>query len=117
MDHRAIIAEAIVVLRRRAGWNAKQFAALAGMGPAHLSRIELAKRWVTIPVLLRITNALGLSLGEFHTFAEQQAMSRDAGDAIGDRYPASDPARGALLIAQPGLSIEYPPKPEEDDEK
>ena len=115
MDYRALIAEAIVVLRRRVGLNAKDLAAAASMGPSQVSRIELCKTWVTLPVLIRITKALGMSLGEFFSFAEEQALSRGLSREIGDRYPPGNPAGGIRAVAQGDPKIEYPPKDEEPE--
>lgn len=119
MDYRAVIAEAIVVLRRRGGWTAKEFAVRAHMDPGHLSRVELAKIWVTLPVLLRITECLGLSLGEFFRFAEEQAKSRQASSSAPGSYPADRQLRSTqpATVAQPAVPTDDPPRGQGEDEE
>lgn len=108
-DVRAAIGEAIVVLRRRAKLKAYELAHLAEMDKSQLSGYELAKKWVRLPVLLRITTALGMTLAEFFTFAQEQAKSRQAGqDPPYESVPASDRAPERLeMVAQRSDPTEY----------
>lgn len=57
------VANALRAQRIRSGFSLAQLAALSGVSPAHLSRIEKAQRAPTIRILLALARAYGVSLG------------------------------------------------------
>ena len=119
MEYLEALGETLVVLRRRAGWNQKELAKKARVGPSQLSKYENARQWPDLPVLLRVTGALDTSLGKFFLAVDRALEpTRLGGATIGDRYPANDPGTKHSVsrlkdVASPPPTIEYPPGPEE----
>lgn len=64
------IGAAIKRLRARAGLSQKQLAALAGIDPGNLSRIERNKQEVPIDRLERIANAMRIKVSDLISDAE-----------------------------------------------
>ena len=62
---------AIVRLRKLKGWSQEAFANEAGIDRRYMSDIENGKRNISIDILERICNKLGLKLSEFFVEVEK----------------------------------------------
>ncbi|MFJ5635081.1 helix-turn-helix domain-containing protein [Streptomyces goshikiensis] len=66
------IASRVFELRQAANMSQRELATRAGMKQAHVSRLESAKTVPTLPVLLRVAAALGMTLTVDLTQEESQ---------------------------------------------
>ncbi len=105
-DYKSALAEAVLVLRHRAGLQSNHLALRANLRPEQITRIEKADRAVTWPVLLQVADALNFSLGQLFTFAEDQWRSREEEASDPDLYHAigSQWSQQPSVVAQPRIA-------------
>ncbi|MBZ6472699.1 helix-turn-helix domain-containing protein [Streptomyces griseocarneus] len=59
-----VVAPQLRALRRRSGLTLEAAAALAGLSPAHLSRLETGRRTPSLPMLLALARAYGTTVSD-----------------------------------------------------
>ncbi len=62
MNERERIGKRIAELRKKRGYSQVKLGELAGVGPAHLARVELGQYSVGIDILTKIADALGCQI-------------------------------------------------------
>lgn len=65
------VGKAIIKIRKQKGFSQENFAYEAGIGRRYMSDIENGKRQVSVNVVYRVCQKLGLSLSEFFKVVEE----------------------------------------------
>ncbi|MEU3614787.1 XRE family transcriptional regulator [Streptomyces sp. NPDC006872] len=75
-----VVAPQLRALRRRAALTLEAAAAVAGLSPAHLSRLETGQRQPSLPMLLALARIYGTTVSELlgETVADRDAIVRAA---------------------------------------
>ena len=84
----AQIGRKILLRRKSRGILQRDFAAMAGLSPAHLSNIEQGKRVLTVEVVATLAGLLGCQMADLMpAIPARHAAIPDRDGAIPDRHP------------------------------
>lgn len=73
------ISDKIIQLRKRKGYSTNKLAKLADIGQSTLREVEIGKKQPTIYTLEKVCTALGITLAEFFTPADEETNSLSPG--------------------------------------
>jgi len=91
-------------LRLERGLRLADVARLTDLSPAHLSRIESADRWPSLPALIALAAAYGVDLS---TMLGQRSAPAEVSVHSGDAVWEGDEARGAGVMIANDVTLRY----------
>lgn len=90
------LGKTIIRLRQRMGISQEDFAGMAGISRSYMSCIENGKRAISLPLLYKISLALGLSLSELFKEVEECPSEEVCDDEVRDIDKAIEYIKGAI---------------------
>lgn len=66
------LGRAVYVLRKEAGLTQAVLAEAADVQASHISNLESGRYWPSLPLLIRLAQALGITAGELLLFANRK---------------------------------------------
>lgn len=66
------LGRAVYVLRKEAGLTQAVLAEAADVHASHISNLESGRYWPSLPLLIRLSQALGITAGELLLFANRK---------------------------------------------